>query len=249
MASPSGRATGRSFRLCTARSSEPSSRPLSSSRVNSPLPPCSARSPVITSPWVTMGTSSTTSPGCAVSSARAIMPDCARASALRRVPRRRRSAGSAVLVVIQAEQLADEIEPGEVLGAVLGTQACARVMEDLAHQRAGQPLELLVGLGREAGEGLLQLLPADLLRLLLHPRHQRLGVEAADPGPEMAELLVDDFLDPRHLLLAPLEVLLDQVVQRVDGVEEDVLDAAGGGLDVARHAQVDHQQRLGAAGG
>src|SRR5688572_12208606 len=139
-----------------------------------------------------MGTSSTVSPGCFASRARAIMPDCAKASALRRVPRSRRKVGLLGFVVIQPEQLADEVEPGEVPGAVLGAQARARVMEDLADQGAGEPLQLLVRLLGEAGEGVGQLLPADLLRLLLEPRDQGLGIQAAHPGAEVADLLVDD---------------------------------------------------------
>src|SRR6185295_4299992 len=193
--------------------------------VKSPLPPCFARSPSVTSPVVTIGTSSTARLSCFSSRARATRPDCARASALRRVPRRRRKAGSATLVVIQVEQLAHEIEPGEVL-AVLGAQPAAGVVEDLAHQRAGEAFQLLVRLGGEAGDGLGELLAADVLRLLLQPRDERLGLQAAEPGAEEAELLVDDLLDARNLLLAQLEVALDEVVQRIDGVQEDVLDAA-----------------------
>ena len=105
-----------------------------------------------------------------------------------------------------------------------------------------------MGLGREAGEGVGQLLLADALRLLLEAGDQRLGAQGAEPGAEVVELLLDDLLGARHLVPAALEVALDQQVERVDGVQEDVLHLAGGRLDVAGHAEVHHQQRPGAAG-
>src|ERR1700712_1358883 len=212
---PSGKWTGRSFRLCTARSSEPSSRPPSSSLVNSPLPPKRARSPVTTSPVVTIGTSSTASPGCAASRLRATMPDWARARGLRRVPRRMRKMASVFVVGIEVEELAHEVEPGEVVRAVAGAQTAAGMVENLAHQRAGQALELRVGLRGEAGEDLGQFLAADALRLLLHAGDQRLGLEPAEPGAEVRQLLLDDLLGPRDLLPAQLQVPLDQMVERV----------------------------------
>ncbi len=155
---------------------------------------------------------------------------------------------SVFVVGIEMEELAHEVEPGEVVRAVAGAQAAAGVMEDLADQRAGQALELRVGLLREAGEDLGQLLEPDALRLLLHAGDQRLGFQPAEPGAEVGQLLLDDLLGARELLPAPLQVALDQVVERVDGVEEDVLGAAGGRLDVARHPEVDHQQRPRGAG-
>ena len=51
---PGASATGRSLRLWTARSTVPSSSPCSSSSVKSPLPPAAARSPGVTSPAVTI---------------------------------------------------------------------------------------------------------------------------------------------------------------------------------------------------
>ena len=132
---------------------------------------------------VTMGTSSTVSPGCGGLQGAGHHAGLRQGERAPAGPQAEAERGiSSFVVVIQAEELADEIEPGEVLGSVLGAQAAARVMEDLAHQRAGQALELLVGLGREAGEGVGQLLLPDLLGLLLHARDQRLGVEAAEPG-------------------------------------------------------------------
>ena len=100
----------------------------------------------------------------------------------------------------------------------------------------------------KVGERLGELLPADALGLLLQPGDQRLGLHAAIPAVEMGDLLVDDLLHPRHLVFAPLEVALDQVVERVDRMQEDVLDPAGLGLDVARHPEVDHQQRAAGPG-
>src|SRR4029078_281291 len=64
-----------------------------------------------------------------------------------------------LLVLAQLEQLAPPLEGGEVAfgsggaGRTYRPQPRRRVMQDLAHQRARQPIELLVRLGGGEGAG------------------------------------------------------------------------------------------------
>src|SRR6185295_9099035 len=141
----------------------------------------------------------------------------------------------------------DQSQPGiGVLGARI-PQPHARVVEDLAHERAGHPLEVLVRLGREAGESAVELLAADALRLALQLGDDRLGVEAPLPGEEAGELALEDLLDLRHLFAPALQVALDQVLERIDALQKEVADPPGGRIDVARDAEVDDEERPAAA--
>ena len=65
----------------------------------------------------------------------------------------------------------------------------------------------------------------------------------AEPGAELLDFLGDDRLGARDLAGAPREVLADGRLQIVDVVEEHLLDLAGRRLDVARHRDVDDEQR------
>ncbi len=56
-------------------------------------------------------------------------------------------------------------------------------------------------------------------------------------------LLLDDGLRARQLGAALGQVVLHDLLQVVDVVEEDLLEVAGRGLDVARHRDVDDEQR------
>ena len=51
----------------------------------------------------------------------------------------------------------------------------------------------------------------------------------AEPGEEALELLVDRSATPRHLVAPPLEVALDQLLERVEVVEEDVAQPPASG--------------------
>ena len=108
-----------------------------------------------------------------------------------RRPRGPPAAGFELLVVVELEQLAGEVEALQAgLAAVArGAQLHARVVQDLAHQRAGEAVEVVVGLGGEALVGVLQLAAADALGLLLQPGDQRLGLQRAVPAAEAGELL------------------------------------------------------------
>ena len=74
------------------------------------------------------------------------------------------------------------------------------------------------------------------------------GIARARPLPrrEPRQLLGDDRLGARDLGAAPREVLLDDALQVVDVVEEHLLDLAHRRIDVARHGDVDDEQRVGA---
>ena len=104
-----------------------------------------------------------------------------------------------------------------------------------------------------------QALPARLV-LLQHAAHDLVGarVQGGDrrghvlgghPAVEARQLGAQDALDPARLGLASREVALDQRLQVVHVVEAGGGDLAAARLDVARHGEVDQQQRPAAAHG
>ncbi len=68
-------------------------------------------------------------------------------------------------------------------------------------------------------------------------------VELAQPAGEAVDLLLDDLHRPRRLLGPRAEVARDDRLQVVDVVQGHALQLAAGGVDVARHGDVDQQQR------
>src|SRR5262245_24971978 len=82
---------------------------------------------------------------------------------------------------------------------------------------------------------------------LLEPLAQRddggNGAARAEPCAELLDLLEHDRFRARDLARAPREVLAHRRLQVVDVVEEDLLDLAGFGLDVARQRDVDDEER------
>ena len=96
-------------------------------------------------------------------------------------------------------------------------------------------------------------LPAAVV-LRQHLRHDRVAVLAqradgrqrlqlAQPAGEAADLLLDDLLRPRNLARAGVEVARDHLLEVVDVVQRHPLQLAAARVDVARHRDVDQQQR------
>ena len=109
---------------------------------------------------------------------------------------------------------------------------------DLVDARAGSG-------GRPASLRLepLELGPADRLEALAQRDDGRHRAARPLPGVNALDLLVDDRFGARDLGAAPREVLADDRLQVVDVVEEHLLDFADRRLDVARHRDVDEEQR------
>ena len=74
---------------------------------------------------------------------------------------------------------------------------------------------------------------------------QRLGL--AEPAREAVDLLLDDLLGLGDDLAARAEVALHDRLQVVDVIQRDPVDVAAARVDVARHGDVDQQQRPAAA--
>ena len=84
---------------------------------------------------------------------------------------------------------------------------------------------------------------ADRLERLPQRDHGRNDAARSQPRPEFLELLVDDGFGAGDLAGPAREVFADRRLQVVDVVQEDLLDFSGGRLDVARHGDVDDEQR------
>jgi hypothetical protein len=256
---------GRSFALCTARSARPSSSASSSSFTKSPLPPTFASDTSLSrSPVVRSGTSSVATPSrssirrathwvwvsaswlARVAMRSGFIPRPARARA---APRARGPSRPPPRRARRDRPARRAPAPPEVREALLALRLLAqprhRRVQDLVHDRAGQRLDaaarLLVrrGAGDPAGQlGLAHRLGA--AAQAADRRHRRQGRE---PAAEAVHLLLHDALGADRLAPALLGVGLGDAAEVVEVVEVHVVEAVHVGVDVARHADVDHEDR------
>ena len=82
-----------------------------------------------------------------------------------------------------------------------------------------------------------------LLEMLLQLLDGRQHVQALVPVDVLVHLLADDVHHLGNLLLAFSQVLADDALQIVDVVQENVVQVAHLGFDVARHGDVDEKER------
>ena len=202
------------------------------------------------SPCVRMTTVSTGRPEARVSSA-AKAPDWVRASALARVPIRSGRAGRRrhFAPLVEAEKGAHGRGALEALRAVAFLQAHRRVVEDVGDERLREPLDRgPVGRAQrgELAGVLLELGAPDALELLAQAAHDVGLQEAAAPLLELQDALLDDRLRARDLARARPRVHVRHLLQRVEVVAVDVGELADLGLDVARHGEVEDEERAAA---
>ena len=79
--------------------------------------------------------------------------------------------------------------------------------------------------------------------MLAQRAHRRQRVQLPEPAREAADLLLDDLLRARHLALAAADVARHDGLQVVDVIEAHAVELRAGGIDVARHRDIDQQQR------
>ena len=79
------------------------------------------------------------------------------------------------------------------------------MVQQFAHQRAGQSLEMAMGLDREDPAHALDFLPADLLGLFLQRFDQRLRRQASRPRQKELELAIEDRQRARDFIAPALE--------------------------------------------
>ena len=120
-------------------------------------------------------------------------------------------------------------------------------VQQLVHDGRGRGLEGLLLLRRQRAQPrarLLELGAADLLGAPAQLDQQRHHVERLLPVQELAHLPLDQRLGRRGLLAALAQVRLRHRLQVVEVVEEDARRACPHrGVDVARHRDVDEEQR------
>src|SRR5437667_4226178 len=264
---PGGRAVGTSLRLWTARSISPASMASSISLRKAPLPPTASRrrswtrSPVVVIRWIVAWWPRPASRPWTCSA-------CHRASALPRDPirisietgssaqgpqraRRERKTNHALIPLrsprSKAQELADEshlLRGAPVAGDLLELDG-GRV-EELVDDGGGGGLEgglLLRAERAQPPPGAVQLAAADVVRALAQLHEQRDHVERLLPFQELPDLALDQALGGRGLLLPLAQVGLGHRAQVVEVVEEDAFQLAGRRVDVARHRDVDEEQR------
>ena len=153
-------------------------------------------------------------------------------------------------VLAQPEQLAHELQRGMPAGAavlILETaQADRRLVQQPRHHRSCDRLDTH-GVARRRSLPAAGVLGQDLLHdrvaVLAQGRDRRQGIELAQPACEAPDLLLDDLVRARRLLGARGEVAGDDRLEVVDVVQRHPFELAAGGVDVARHRDVDQQQR------
>ena len=125
-------------------------------------------------------------------------------------------------------------------------------MEELVHDGLGHGLDalatLLVELGAQVREGSIGLDPGDLLGAAPELRQHRQRGAGLALLREGHDLGLDDGLGPQGFLGAGRVGLDDHLLQIVDVVGVDVVLLAAGGIDVARHRQVDEADGAAAPG-
>ena len=96
---------------------------------------------------------------------------------------------------------------------------------------------------------LFDLARADLFQLLLQADDGRRDLLHLEPRHHALHFLRHDRLGVLRLLHALAQVGVDHFLQIVDVVQEDVVEIVDGGLDIARHRDIDQEHRLVAARG
>jgi hypothetical protein len=245
---PVGQPTGRSLRLCTARSRSRRARPRSSSSVKRPLPPTAARSPGRRSPRghhrhqldgeAGVGARGRAPPGRS-GPAPGRCAGCRGAAAGHRGEPLIGSSSSSWKSSRASSRRSRSAPASRRRGRAGGTRggggSCAPARGSAGRGRRGSRRGSARGRPARAG--------ADASARFCSSGDQRLGVEARYQEVKRASSCGDDLLDPRHLL-APLRLRLRWISTSSESiVEEDVGQAPTVRLDVARHAEVDGQQR------
>ena len=204
-------------------------------------------------------TSSTSMP--AASSRAATVRACHSASWLPRVPMRSGECisrgGAAIRVLVaalggaaprrQPEQPVQRVRIGRDERLVADRlQLFGRRQQQLLDDQPGDLVDAGARLGRQPGELRLepcQLRLADRLEPLAQRHHGRDDLARLQPGANFAASSPTIASARSSSLDAPRQVLLDDPLQVVDVVEEDLLELADGRLDVARHGDVDDEER------
>ena len=123
---------------------------------------------------------------------------------------------------------------------------------DLIDDAAGERFErcfLLLGHGAEAPLHLFELAGADLLELLLEAHDGWRDLGHFEPRHHPLHFFHHHVLGVIGFLGALAEVGVDDFLQVVDVVQEDVVELVHGRLDIARHSDIDEEDRLVAARG
>ena len=125
-------------------------------------------------------------------------------------------------------------------------------MRDLVDDAAGQRVQrlfLLRGERPEAAAHLFDLAGANLFELLLQADDGGRDLGHFEARHHALHFFGDQRLGVVRLFHALAQVGVDDFLQIVDVVEEDVVEVVDGGLDIARHGDIDQEHRLVAAGG
>ena len=261
--SPSGNSLGTSFALCTARSMSPASSASSSSLTQRSLSrtrgPAALRSPRRRDRDQLGVAANRSATVCA----------CASASGLARVPILTAKRGAAAGARCRARRPARPratASSGAPSSPNSSRMICRRpwlrpspsvrrcsvgsCSSRFMTERATASTRAQVALGdRLPAVGVLgQHLLDDRVAVVAQRADRRLHGERPEPLGEARDLLLDNRLGAQRLGLANRDRVRDARLQVVHVVERHAVQVAAGGVDVARHGDVDEQQRAAAAG-
>ena len=152
-------------------------------------------------------------------------------------------------IVAEAEEPRQRFAVGaDGIGVAERLELLGRREQELFHDQAGDFVDSRARFVRlrEAGELVVEpfeLGAPDVLAVLPQRDDGRHRAARSQPGAELVEFLGDDRFGARDFAGAARQVFPHRRLQVVDVVEEDLLDFAGGRLDVARQRDVDDEQR------
>lgn len=119
-----------------------------------------------------------------------------------------------------------------------------RDMEEFIDNLFCEDVDFLPHVGREMVDVFLYLGVADRFELLAELLNSGGNIEGFMPHLELRDFIEDDALDLRDLGFSVRKIVVDNVIESVNIVKEYILDGICLGIDIARHADIDDEQRF-----
>ncbi|ABA50496.1 hypothetical protein BURPS1710b_3601 [Burkholderia pseudomallei 1710b] len=160
----------------------------------------------------------------------------------RRAPLTVRRVRRAGRVLVEA---AHQVDQRIAIGAVRAVERARRAVNQLVGERLRQRIEhgVRIVAAREHLARALDFRAAQRVRLRMHVTDHGHDAACVEPLHEILHARLDDRLGLRDGRLPRRIAFAHDRAEIVDGIEEHVLQLADFGLDVARHREVDHEDR------
>src|ERR1051326_7899838 len=117
-------------------------------------------------------------------------------------------------------------------------------MENFVHDPPRQHVDLFPAFRREMVEMLVDFSLPYGFELIAQFLDRRNNLQRLEPAFKLQEFLLDNLLNFGNIILPAGEVVVDDMVERIDIVEKDAADRVRLGIDVSGEADIDNKERL-----